>query len=54
MYLIRAGSCTEAERIAAADPFTAAGHCAFELIEWEIHPALGVGPFSASAFGSAT
>jgi uncharacterized protein YciI len=49
IYLIRAGSREEAERIAASDPFTAAGHCAFELIEWEVHQILGAGSFTAAA-----
>ena len=50
IYLIRAGSRAAAEQIAASDPFTAAGHCAFELIEWEIHQIMGVGPFSEAQF----
>jgi uncharacterized protein YciI len=50
MYLIRADSRAAAEQIAASDPFTAGGHCAFELIEWEIHQAMGIGPFSEAAF----
>ena len=48
MYLIRADSRAEAERIAASDPYTAAGCCTFELIEWEIHQIMGVGPFTAA------
>jgi len=51
MYLIRADSRDEAEQIAAGDPFTAAGHCAYELIDWDIHQILGVGPFSAGELG---
>jgi uncharacterized protein YciI len=47
MYLIRAGSREEAERIAASDPYTVAGCTTFELIEWEIHQILGAGPFTA-------
>lgn len=47
MYLIRAGSYEEADQIAASDPYTAAGDCDYELIEWEIHQIMGVGPFSA-------
>lgn len=47
MYLIRASSREEAERIAASDPYTAAGCTTFELIEWEIHQILGAGPFTA-------
>ena len=48
MYLIRAGSREEAERIAAGDPFTAAGFTTFDLIEWEIHQIMGIGPFTAA------
>lgn len=47
MYLIRAGSREEAERVAAGDPYTAAGCTAFDLIEWEIHQIMGAGPFTA-------
>jgi uncharacterized protein YciI len=50
IYLIRAASRAEAEQIAAADPFTAAGDCAFDLIEWEVHQIMGAGPFSSAAF----
>jgi hypothetical protein len=39
-----------AEQIAASDPFTAAGHCTAEVIEWDIHQILGVGPFTAAEF----
>jgi len=53
IYLIRATSRPAAELIAASDPFTAAGHCAADLIEWEIHQILGVGPFSEAAFRTA-
>ncbi len=48
MYLIRADSRADAERIAASDPYTAAGCCTFELIEWEIHQIMGIGPFTAA------
>ena len=48
IYLVRAGSRPEAEAIAAADPLTAAGLCTFDLIEWHVDQALGVGPFTAS------
>ena len=37
IYLIRADSREEAEGIAGSDPYTAAGFCTFELIEWELH-----------------
>ena len=48
IYLIRAGSRQEAEQIAASDPYTAAGFCTFDLIEWEVHQILGAGPFTAA------
>lgn len=48
IYLIRADSRKEAEGVAGSDPCTAAGFCEFELIEWEIHQAIGAGPFSAA------
>jgi uncharacterized protein YciI len=48
IYVIRAGSREEAEGIAANDPYTAGGCTTFELIEWEVHQVLGVGPFTAS------
>jgi uncharacterized protein YciI len=47
--LIRTGSRSEAEAIAGSDPVTAAGHCTFDVIEWEVHQVLGAGPFSAAA-----
>jgi uncharacterized protein YciI len=49
MYLIRANSRPEAETIASGDPYTVAGHTRPELIEWEIHQILGIGPFSSAA-----
>ena len=48
IYLIRAASREEADAIAASDPYTAAGDCTYELIEWDIHQILGVGPFTAA------
>jgi caffeoyl-CoA O-methyltransferase len=48
IYLVRSASRAEAERIAASDPFTAAGHCAFDLYEWDVRQALGAGPFSTA------
>ncbi len=48
IYVIRAGSRAEAERIAASDPYTEAGFCAFDLFEWEVHQILGAGPFTAA------
>ena len=48
IYLIKAPSRAEAERIASSDPYTAAGHTTFDLIEWEIHQALGIGPFTSA------
>ena len=48
IYVIRAGAADEATRIAAADPFTRAGHCTFELIAWDVRQILGTGPFSVA------
>jgi len=48
IYVIRAGSRQEAERIAAGDPYTEAGFCSFDLIEWEIHQVMGIGLFTAA------
>ncbi len=54
MYLMRAASLEAAEQIAAADPFTAAGQCTFQIIPWEIHQIMGVGPFSNAGIAAAT
>jgi uncharacterized protein YciI len=43
MYLIRAPARQDAERIAASDPYTAAGDCAYELFDWQINEIMGVG-----------
>jgi uncharacterized protein YciI len=48
IYVIRADSKAEAEKIAAGDPYTAAGFCAFDLLEWEVHQIMGAGPFTAA------
>jgi uncharacterized protein YciI len=47
IYVIRAASKADAEKVAAADPYTAAGFCAFDLYEWEVHQIMGAGPFTA-------
>lgn len=49
IYLIHSESRKDAERIAGSDPLTAAGLCEFELFEWDIRQAFGIGPFSESA-----
>ena len=49
IYVIRADSREQAEKVAARDPFTVAGYCAFDLIEWDVHQILGTGPFSVAA-----
>lgn len=51
IYVVKADSKTDAEKIAAGDPYTAAGFCAFEVLEWEVHQILGAGPFTATEMG---
>jgi len=48
VYVIRAASKGEAEKIANTDPYTVAGFTTFELLEWEVHQIMGAGPFSAA------
>ena len=48
IYLVRAASRQAVEAIASGDPFNAADHCTFDLIEWHVHQILGMGPFSAA------
>ncbi len=36
------------KKIAASDPYTAAGFTAFELLEWEVHQIMGVGLFTSA------
>ena len=48
VYVIRASTKDEAEKIAATDPYTAAGFCAFDLLEWKVHQIMGAGPFTAA------
>ena len=48
IYVIRAGSREEAEGIAASDPYTEAGFCAFDLFEWDVHQIMGAGSFTAA------
>jgi uncharacterized protein YciI len=51
IYVIRADSRDEASRIAGSDPYTAAGFCSFELLEWEVHQIMGAGNFTAAGLG---
>lgn len=46
--MIRAESAAEAAGIADSDPLHASGQRTYELIEWEVHQVLGVGPFSVA------
>ncbi len=48
VYVIRAASKSEAEQLAATDPYTAAGFTACEILEWEVHQIMGAGPFTAA------
>lgn len=51
IYVIRADSKDEAAKIAASDPYTAAGFCSFELLEWEVHQIMDAGNFTAAGLG---
>jgi uncharacterized protein YciI len=53
MYLIRAESAAEADRIAASDPYTEAADCTYELTQWNIRQIMGTGPFTAAELGLA-
>jgi hypothetical protein len=46
--VIKASSRAEADQIAGSDPYTAAGFCAYDLYEWDVHQIMGVGPFTAA------
>lgn len=48
IYVVRASSREQAEQIAGDDPFTRAGQCAFDLLEWQVKHVLGIGAFSAT------
>ncbi len=49
IYVIQAESAEAARKIADTDPFHAQDLRAYELIEWEVHQAFGIGPFSVPA-----
>ena len=51
VYVIRARSKDEAEKLAASDPYTAAGFTSFELLEWDVHQIMGAGNFTAAGLG---
>jgi uncharacterized protein YciI len=53
LYLIRAPSRADADRIAASDPYTVVGDSSYELIQWNIRQIMGVGPFTAAELGLA-
>ena len=53
IYLIHAPSKADAEKVASGDPFTAAGHCAYDLIEWEVHQIMGAGAFTGAGIRAA-
>ncbi|HEY7904871.1 MAG TPA: YciI family protein [Casimicrobiaceae bacterium] len=53
MYLIRASSRDEAERVAASDPYTVKGDTTYELTQWNVRQIAGIGPFTAAGLGLA-
>jgi uncharacterized protein YciI len=52
IYIVRARSREAAHAVAASDPFTRRGDCRFDLYEWDVRQALGVGPFSTAELDS--
>ena len=46
IYVIRAESLDAAKAIADTDPFHAKGLRAYDIYQWEVHQALGIGPFT--------
>lgn len=48
IYVIQAASVAAATAIADSDPLHVSGQRTYELIEWEVHQVLGVGPFSVA------
>lgn len=46
IYVVRAVSAEIARQIADSDPFHAHDLRHYDLIEWEVHQMLGIGPFS--------
>jgi uncharacterized protein YciI len=46
---VRADSREEAE--AGSDPYTVAGCTTYEIIEWEVHQIMGIGPFTSAGLG---
>ena len=48
IYVIQAPSVAEASAIADSDPLHLSGKRTYDLIEWEVHQVLGVGPFSVA------
>ena len=46
IYVIRADSVEAAVTIADSDPFHQSGLREYQILEWEVHQMLGIGPFS--------
>lgn len=45
LYVVRAPSRSDAEAIAHSDPLARRGESAIDVIEWNVHQMLGIGPF---------
>jgi uncharacterized protein YciI len=46
MYVLRAPSREEAQKVARSEPFAKGGLTEPEIRDWDVHQVLGVGPFS--------
>jgi uncharacterized protein YciI len=49
IYVMRAPSHQEAADIAADDPLAADGLATVDVIDWQVHQVLGIGPFDLDA-----
>lgn len=48
-----AGDTETVRELCASEPFVAAGHRSVELVAWDVHQALGLGPFTVEELRAA-
>lgn len=49
IYIMRAPDAPEATRVVQADPLLQSPGATVEVIEWQLHQIMGIGPFDAGA-----